>query len=182
MAEKSLGDIRNWAEEFLRRAELGTDQIAALDAMGYFNKPASLRHHLSRAGGLVEHSLNVTNWMLNMKDSFGCCMRPRSPYIIGMLHDLCKCACYEWNDSSQAFEWKEPQFMGHGSASVIMISMELGIILDPNEAMAIQWHMGAFGLDKDALTRYDAALKEYPADILLTHTADMMAARVTEGK
>ena len=72
--------------------------------------------------------------------------------------------------------------MGHGSASVIMISMELGIVLDPNESMAIQWHMGAFGLDKAALARYDAALKEFPADILLTHTADMMASKVTEGR
>ena len=182
MVKKSLAEIHDWAMEFLKRAELGTEQIAALDAMGYFNKPASLRHHLARAGGLMEHSLNVTNWMVNLKDSFGCCMRPRSPYLIGMLHDICKCACYEWNESAQAFEWKEPQYMGHGSASVIMIATELGIILDPNEAMAIQWHMGAFGLDKDALARYDAALKEFPSDILLTHTADMMASKVTEGR
>ena len=61
-----------------------------------------------------------------------------------------------------------------------MAAVDLGLDLTQEEALAIAWHMGAFGLDKDGLARYDAALKAYPREILLTHTADMMASHVTE--
>ena len=36
--------------------------------------------------------------------------------------------------------------------------------------------------DKDGLARYDAALIAYPREILLAHTADMLASHVTESE
>ena len=40
--------------------------------------------------------------------------------------------------------------------------------------------MGAFGLGKDELKQYDAVIELHPREILLTHTADMLASKVTE--
>lgn len=178
-----LSTIRNKAERYLKNAGLNCDQLAVLEKHGYFEKPASLHHHLACKGGLMVHSINVTDWMLRLRSGVGCFSTgARHIYRIGMLHDLCKCLCYEWDKQGKAFVWTQPTLTGHGSASVIMAATELGIALEPDEALAIAWHMGAFGLDKDDLARYDAALKAYPREILLTHTADMMASRVTESE
>ena len=181
MSKSKLKEMREQAEGYLMRAGLGSYQLMALEKWGYFEKPASLHHHLAHKGGLMEHSINVTDWMLHLKEGMGCAsLKPQNIFRIGMLHDLCKCLCYTWDKKTRKFVWSQPTLTGHGSASVIMAATELGIALEPDEALAIAWHMGAFGLDKDGLARYDAALKAYPREILLTHTADMMASHVTE--
>ena len=181
MSKSRLSEIRAKAETYLLRAGLKYRHIQILERYGYFEKPASLHHHFAHKGGLMEHSINVTNWMLRLKISMGCdLLGSRSICRIGMLHDLCKCLCYEYDKKTKAFVWSQPTLTGHGSASVIMAGVDLGLALAPEEALAIAWHMGAFGLGKDDLARYDAALKAYPREILLAHTADMMASHVTE--
>ena len=83
-------------------------------------------------------------------------------------------------DVAAFFRWMPPPFEGHGTTSVIVAMTELGIDLTPQEALCIAWHMGAFGLDKNELKQYDAVIELHPREILLTHTADMLAAKVTE--
>ena len=177
----NLGSMKSKALKYLKKAGLGDDQIVALERYGYFEKPASLHHHLAYKGGLMEHSINVTDCMFSLQIGMGCSMLgSRHIYRVGMLHDLCKCLCYDYDKKAKTFVWKQPTLTGHGSASVIMAAVDLGLNLTPEEAIAISWHMGAFGLDKDGLARYDAALKAYPREILLAHTADMLASHVTE--
>ena len=181
MSKSRLSEIRAKAEGYLMKAGLNCRQLQILEKYGYFEKPASLHHHLARKGGLMEHSINVTDWMFRLKISMGCAsLDSRRICQIGMLHDFCKCLCYEYDKETRTFVWSQPTLTGHGVASVIMAAVDLGLDLVPEEALAIAWHMGAFGLDKDGLARYDAALKAYPREILLTHTADMMASKVTE--
>ena len=178
-----LAKMRIKAEHYLKNAGLNCQQLQVLEKLGYFVKPASLHHHLANKGGLMEHSINVTDWMLRLRSGMGCFPTgARNIYRIGMLHDLCKCLCYDWDNETKAFVWTQPTVTGHGTASVIMAATELGIALESDEALAIAWHMGAFGLGKDDLARYDAALKAYPREILLTHTADMLASHVTESE
>ena len=57
---------------------------------------------------------------------------------------------------------------------------EIGVNLSPVECACIVHHMGAFGLDEKRLKEYDAALDVYPSEIIATHTADILAARVDE--
>ena len=176
-------EIKDQANKFLIAAELPADRIDfLLNAMGFMQMPASIHHHLNYPGGLVRHSVNVTHWMLRLTDPFGCkWMKPRSPYRIGMLHDLVKCYCYRPDEQEPGkFRWMPPPFEGHGTTSVIVAMAELGIVLTPQEALCIAWHMGAFGLDKDGLKQYDAMIELHPREILLTHTADMLASKVTE--
>lgn len=183
MKKSRLSVERDRAEGYLIRAGLSQNQMRVLEKYGYFEKPASLHHHFAHKGGLMKHSINVTDWMLNLKDSMGLqYLGSTSVYRIGMLHDLCKCLCYDYDKKAKTFVWTQPTLTGHGTASVIMAATDLGLVLTPDEALAIAWHMGAFGLGKDDLARYDAALKAYPREILLTHTADMMASHVTESE
>ena len=156
------------AEGYLKAAGLSEQDIDRLQDIGYFGAPASSRHHLAVAGGLAIHSMNVVDVLLE----FRAFTDPRSCYLVGMLHDLVKCQCYEKLDG--VWKYKAPAFPGHGSASAL-IAAELGIELDPVERAAIIWHMGSFdvqGGDRDA---YSAALKKFPRELVLTHAADHLA-------
>lgn len=178
-------EIRDQAHKFLAEAELPADRIDfLLDELGFMRMPALIHHHLNHPGGLARHSVNVTHWMLRLTGPFGCnWMKPRSPYRIGMLHDLVKCYCYRPDEQEPGkFCWTPPPFEGHGTTSVITAMTELGIDLTPQEALCIAWHMGAFGLGKDELKQYGAVIELHPREVLLTHTADMLAAKVTEGR
>ena len=88
--------IKEKASTYLVMAGLTNEQIEGVKALGYFNAPASKSHHLNYPGGLVVHSLNVTDNILKLTKTFGYkWQREDSPYVIGMLHDLVKCKCYE---------------------------------------------------------------------------------------
>lgn len=167
------------ATEYLIKAGLTDDQIKLLEDFGYFRAPASKGHHLAVPCGLIEHSINVTDWLLKLTESgFVSWSEERSPYLIGMLHDLVKCRCYIETDLG--YEYCQTGYVGHGAASALMAMSELGVRLNDMECKCIVHHMGAFGLDAKQLKEYDAALNMCPAEIIATHTADMMAARVSE--
>lgn len=152
----------------------------ALISHGYDVAPASRRHHLAKAGGLAEHSANVTAALLQIGPAFGCIWtRPESPYIVGMLHDLAKVETYTIDAESGEIAWRDPAMPGHGEASALLAALN-GVKLTHQEMLCIVWHMGAYGLDARGLARYDAALRLYPREILATHTADMLACKVTE--
>ena len=48
--------------------------------------------------------------------------------------------------------------------------------LTEEEILCIRWHMGAYD-DKENWNTIGAAIEKYP-NVLFTHTADMMAARI----
>ena len=163
------------------QAKLGFSnlEMARLVKIGYFEAPASKGHHLARPGGLHDHSLNVA-WRL---DSLSRALavewpRPESPWIVGMMHDLVKCKCYRLNPDGKTYSYVQPEWPGHGVASVMIATIEIGIHLEPEEAAAIIHHMGAFGLQGRDLEEFDAALEKWPAQIIATHTADWAAARL----
>ena len=160
---------------YLRRSVLTENQINRILDLGYLTAPASKRHHLAVSGGLAEHSINVVGMLLEL----GVFVNEQSAYTVGMLHDLVKCKCYT-QDFYSGIEYVQPPYPGHGVASV-MIAYELGISLTNEEAAAITWHMGAFGLGERELQEYKAAINRFPRAIILTHAADHLAS-VMEGK
>jgi hypothetical protein len=162
-------------------AGLPEGTIVGLKSLGYFDAPASKGHHLAVRGGLVWHSLNVTRRLVELSDVMGVAWtRNESPYLVGMLHDLVKCKCYRLRDDAKGYEYVQPAYPGHGVASVMIATVDLGIQLNPDEAAAITWHMGAFGLQGREMDEFDSALDRYPAQIIATHTADWAAARLDE--
>ena len=164
------------AVDYLQAACLTPNVIYRLRGIGYFEAPASAKHHLAREGGLAEHSINVVDLILQL----GAFVDPESAYRVGMLHDLVKCTCYKY-DFYAGYEYVQPPYPGHGVASV-MIANELGISLTPEETAAIAWHMGAFGLNERELKEYHAAIRRYPRAIILTHAADHLASAMEDGK
>ena len=74
----------------------------------------------------------------------------------------------------------QPKWPGHGTASVMIATVALGIQLNPDETAAITYHMGAFGLTGRAMDEFDAALDAFPGPIIATHAADWAAARLDE--
>lgn len=162
-------------------AHLSSGAMDKLKAIGYYDAPASKGHHLAVKGGLVQHSLNVTRRLIDVSDALEITWsRDESPYIVGMLHDLVKCQCYKLNPDGKTYSYVQPKWPGHGIASVMIATVELGIQLNPDEAAAIIHHMGAFGLTGRALDEFDAALDAFPGPIIATHTADWSAARLDE--
>jgi hypothetical protein len=159
--------------------QAGVD-FGRLKTLGFMRAPCSKSHHLNRPGGLAEHSRNVVDWLLKLTPAFGVKWDdPRSPYVVGLLHDFVKL----WNyaiDGEGKIKYLPAPVQGHGAASAMLIQTELGIALTRQEALAIAWHMGAFNLAGDDLKAYDAALDAEPEAILAAHTADMLASRVTE--
>ena len=67
------------------------DLMEYLMAYGFFTAPASTKYHGNYEGGLLNHSRMVTEYLLALTQANHLTWKnPRSPYIVGMFHDLCK--------------------------------------------------------------------------------------------
>lgn len=154
----------------------------ALAEMGFFTAPASTKYHGAHEGGLFEHSWKVTKALLDLTARLGLEWDDtRSPYVIGMFHDLCKCDAYFATD--QGYEWNKDQTLtGHGDKSVILaqhlIALTTGSFqyMTDEEILCIRWHMGAFD-DKSNWNAYICAIAQ-ENNVLYTHTADMIASQI----
>ena len=93
----------------------------ALDKLHFFSAPASTQYHGNYGGGLFDHSYEVTMALLQLTRQLNLTWeRPESPYIVGMLHDLCKADCYAYNTKDKVWRHKkELTLTGHGEKSVI---------------------------------------------------------------
>ena len=152
--------------------------VPYLDSIGYFTAPASTKYHLSHEGGLFEHSVHVTEELVRLTDALGLKWEnEKSPWIIGMFHDLCKCDNYIFTDFGYEYN-KNTILTGHGNKSVMIASTILPLTME--EVMCITFHMGAF-TEKEEWSHYTEAIHKYP-NVLWTHTADMVAAHIMEEK
>ena len=171
---------------FCRMATGEAFPITQLIEAGYFTCPASLHHHGKFEGALFDHSVAVTESLLYLTEKLELKWKTsESPLIIGMFHDLCKVDNYKKTVHPMTLEnpdFKEswaynnaPLLTGHGEKSVIMLQ-QLGIRLTEEEILCIRWHMGAFDKEEN-WNSYGRSVTRYP-NVLYTHTADMIAARV----
>lgn len=143
----------------------------------FFDVPASINHHGAYTGALFDHSYMVTKTLLSFTKRLDLKWeKERSPYIIGMFHDLCKIDNYIQASDGQWVYNNEITLTGHGDKSVILLQKH--IQLTDEELYCIRWHMGAFDDEKN-WNYYGEAIEKYP-NVLYTHTADMVAARILE--
>ena len=148
---------------------------------GFFEKPAAVKYHGNYTGGLFDHSLAVAEKLVKMTNELGLVWQnKRSPYIIGMFHDLCKVDDYIRDDSVALEEdkWtynKDKILKGHGDKSIMILSQFIN--LTEEEIFCIRFHMGAY--ETEGWSEYDKAIKKYE-NVLWTHTADMYASKVLD--
>lgn len=163
------------------------DMLDWLVEKGFFKAPASTKHHGAHEGGLFQHSTAVMKSLVGLTES--CHLNwqdERSPYIVGMFHDLCKIDQYrntsygltlDGQPLHNPCEWEyNPHTLlkGHGEKSVMLLSQFY--TLTEEEILCIRYHMGAF-TPKEEWNDYTGAIHAYP-NVLWTHQADMLASHV----
>lgn len=150
--------------------------ISKLDKMNFFTAPASTRFHGNYEGGLFDHSLEVARTLVELTKYNNLeWERAKSPYIVGMFHDLCKTDYYISNGTEHCWERNDDCLLkGHGEKSVMLLSQFY--TLTEEEMMCIRYHMGAF-TPKEEWSDYTRAVHTYP-NVLWTHHADMIASHV----
>ena len=149
-----------------------TNMIRTLSQMGYFDAPASTKYHGAYAGGLADHSIAMCEELVHLTRKLNLEWRnSRSPYIVGLFHDLCKCDQYR--KTEEGYEYNESILSGHGEKSVMLLSQIMQ--LTDEEVLCIRYHMGAY--QREDWTGFDLAIKRYPT-VLFTHTADMLVSKL----
>lgn len=128
------------------------DLMEWLTTSDFFVAPASTMFHGSHAGGLLEHSLNVYDCLveeldiLDIKDNYSA----ETVALVSLLHDICKVNFYkkgtrnvkengQWV-TKEVYEIDEKFPCGHGEKSVIILQNFMN--LSAEEIFAIRAHMG----------------------------------------
>ena len=168
----------------------GADRLLEwLQTTDFFTAPASTRYHCACPAGLVMHSINVYEVMMekhfdpeaDSAESFALC---------ALRHDVCKAQFYKVSSrnvkNERTGQWeKVPYYViedafpyGHGEKSVFLI--ERFVRLKPAEATAIRWHMGGFDdAARGGNFSISVAYDKYPIAVKL-HLADLEATYLRE--
>jgi HD superfamily phosphohydrolase YqeK len=169
---------------------LTPEGIDTLVEGGFFVAPASTKYHGAYEGGLFDHSYEVMKQLERLTICNGLSWQnERSPYVVGMFHDLCKIDSYKHPATAvirdlvsektiydpDAWEYnKNTPLKGHGDKSVMILSTLL--TLTSEEVLCIRYHMGAF-TDREEWSDYTNAIHIHE-NVLWTHHADMLASHV----
>jgi len=159
----------------------------------FFTAPASTRYHNAFEGGLLKHSLNVYECLVQylarerVKETYKLNVSDETAAVVALLHDVCKVNFYTVSyrnaKDEKTGQWEKVPYYtindtlpyGHGEKSVYMVSGFMRLTRE--EAMAIRWHMGFSGTeDKNTIGR---ALEKYPLAFALS-VADMEASYFLE--
>ena len=173
----------------------GSDKLLEyLQKSDFFTAPASTRYHGAHEGGLLQHSLNVYDCLVDilnrprMKALYGVEYSDESIAIAGLLHDICKVNFYKTsfrNVKDENGKWVSAPYYtiednlpyGHGEKSVYIVSGFMRLTRD--EAFAIRYHMGFSG--PEDTNNVGKALEMFPLAYAVC-CADMEAAFLMEGK
>ena len=174
----------------------GVDKLLAYltsDQCDFFTAPASTRFHGAYAGGLLEHSLNVYDCLVDYlsrersKTTYKMNYNDETVAIVALLHDVCKTNCYKESTRNQKvngawtqvpyYEFDDQVPYGHGEKSVYIITGFMKLTRE--EAFAIRYHMGFSGSEDQRSIGY--TFEHYPIAFALS-TADMEATYFLEGK
>lgn len=161
------------------------DLIAHMEMEGFFEAPCSGAHHLSKEGGLAEHSLNVYEIMKRLNKTLDTRYTDDTIILCAILHDLGKMGDHgkpnyvpyilKSGKQSDVTPYKtnpDLPYVDHEIRSVTISRMYIS--LTEEEEQAILWHNGLYGIFK-----YEISGKETPLYLLL-HMADMWASIVVE--
>ena len=159
------------------------DLLDWLQKADFFTAPASTRYHGSYEGGLCEHSLDVYDYAQKLTFLSPVPVSEESLAIAALFHDVCKVNMYTIEYRNRKIEgvWKEVPFYsideryhfgGHGSKSVYQVQYFMK--LTPEEAAAINCHMGFSGGNPGASQDVSDAFAQFPL-AWITHVADEAA-------
>jgi len=121
----------------------------------WLQAPASTRFHMSRQGGLVEHSLNVVRTLLRLRGELAPDLGTESCVIVGLYHDVGKVGMpgrpyylpnpSEWHVRNRGVNYIVNQNLVHmdvATRSLFLVAQH--IKLTDEEAQAIRYHDGQY--------------------------------------
>lgn len=168
----------------------GIDKLLeSLEKTDFYKAPASTKYHGNYEGGLLEHSLNVYDYLSKSECLVDRDKKEDSIKIVSLFHDLCKVNLYTTqmrNVKNENGVWEKIPYytirddrlaLGHGEQSIYILMKYID--LTDEEASAINWHMGGFDLRVKSGS-YDLSIvySKYPLALEL-HLADMRATYLT---
>ena len=155
-----------------------------LEINGYFTAPASSKYHLCKEGGLLEHSINVVNLMMDINGLLNAAYT-ESIVIVGLFHDLGKANYYgkpnykdnilkngKRSDAKPYEKNKDMLNIPHEVSSIHILSQY--IELTEEETFAILYHNGLYTPVGYGLKGNETSLS------MIAHFADLYASRIIE--
>ena len=194
--ENKVLNIAECKERFLKICREQIDRpgldglIDWLEKSDFFSAPASSKFHGNYPGGLCEHSLNVNDVAMHLRDKYiPDQISDESVAVAALFHDLCKVHCYKKgfrNVKNDAGVWEKKEVweiderlpLGHGEKSCIILQWFIRPTVD--ELLAIRWHMSGF--DKSVIGGdYSVSrAQDFTPLCGLIQAADMVASNLVE--
>lgn len=175
----SIRDVRNEIKngnfDFLHDEKLAENARTILMKYPEFmSSPASAKYHGAYEGGLFDHSFAVFLCAIKLAPIFKI---ENVDAIACIFHDLCKVGSYGFNDKDNKYFYKDNLGLPHGSESLRRI-MKCGVQLSSEGwEFAVAYHMGAFNANSEETINFGKMCEKHP-EVLLLHTADMMASKL----
>lgn len=151
----------------------------------WLTSPASTRFHLNKEGGLLEHSVGVTETLLRLRDALAPQISEESCVIVGLLHDAGKVGMpgkpryfkndNDWEIRNRGITYKinpKEVYIGLAARSLYLIAKY--IPLSDSEAQAILYHDGQYVESNREVAHHEMPLT------LLAHFADLWTAHIFE--
>lgn len=150
----------------------------------WLSSPASTRFHLNEDGGLLKHSIGVTENLLRLRETFAPEISEESCVIVGLFHDIGKIGMpgkplYIHNNNGFEVSNRKKYRINPGVVNMGLAVRSLYIVskylpLSDSEAQALVYHDGQYISDNRII-----AHKEEPLTLLL-HWADYWTAHIFE--
>jgi len=151
----------------------------------FFRAPASTskEHHLPYPGGLLEHSINVAEYMLRLRDILAPDIPDDSVIIVGLFHDLGKIGSpgaplYLPNPDKKERKEKpyihNPSLVRMGVPIRSLSILSRFVTLSEEETQAICYHDGQYVPENEIVAHHERPLT------LLVHFADIWCATIVE--
>ena len=150
----------------------------------FYKAPASTKYHDSQPCGLLKHSLDVCDRIIELSPlpSFEA-VKLDNAILCALVHDWCKIGLYKEfmrnvKENGQwvqviGYQWTNPKVpLGHGEASQYLASRFFHLSLE--ETLAIRWHMGPWNVSDDGKSYLQNADENYPL-VLMLQFADQLA-------
>ncbi len=151
----------------------------------WLTSPASTKYHLNKEGGLLEHSVGVTETLLKFREALAPQISEESCVIVGLLHDVGKIGMpgkprylkndNQWEIEKRGITYKinpEEVYMNLAARSLYLVAKYLP--LSDSEAQAILYHDGQYVEGNKEVAHHEMPLT------LLAHFADLWTASVYE--
>ncbi len=174
--KKKVVKRRDQFDEFVRMLEQKTSWLTS---------PASTRFHLNVEAGLLQHSVGVTETLLELRSTLAPEISEDSCVIVGLFHDAGKIGMpgvprylpndNRWQVENRNMAYKinpEEVYMGIAVRSLYLVSKY--IPLSDTEAQAIVYHDGQYIEDNRCVGQSEEPLT------LLLHWADYWTAHIFE--